>query len=58
MRLTPKGAQLYSYAREIACPLAEAQSAAEGNESAGRLKIAASATIASNVLPVGVAGGV
>jgi DNA-binding transcriptional LysR family regulator len=56
MRLTPKGAQLYSYAREIACPLAEAQSAAEGNESAGRLKIAANATIASNVLPVGVAG--
>jgi DNA-binding transcriptional LysR family regulator len=52
MRLTPKGAQLYSYAREITRLLAEAQSAvAEGNEPAGRLKIAASTTIASYVLP-------
>jgi DNA-binding transcriptional LysR family regulator len=52
MRLTPKGAQLYSYAREIARLLAEAQSAvAEGKELAGRLKIAASTTIASYVLP-------
>jgi LysR family transcriptional regulator, transcriptional activator of the cysJI operon len=52
MRLTPKGAQLYSYAREIARLLAEAQSAvSEGKEPAGRLKIAASTTIASYVLP-------
>jgi DNA-binding transcriptional LysR family regulator len=52
MRLTPKGAQLYSYAREIARLLAEAQSAvAEGNEPGGRLKMAASTTIASYVLP-------
>jgi DNA-binding transcriptional LysR family regulator len=52
MRLTPKGAQRYSYAREIARLLAEAQSAvAEGNEPWGQLKIAASTTIASYVLP-------
>lgn len=52
MRLTPKGVQLYSYAREIARLLAEAQTAvAEGKEPAGRLKIAASTTIASYVLP-------
>jgi DNA-binding transcriptional LysR family regulator len=52
MRLTPKGAQLYSYAREIARLLAEAQSAvAEGTEEWGQLKIAASTTIASYVLP-------
>jgi DNA-binding transcriptional LysR family regulator len=52
MRLTSKGAQLYSYAREIARLLAEAQSAvAEGNEPVGRLKMAASTTIASYVLP-------
>ena len=48
MRLTSKGAQLYSYAREIARLLAEAQSAvAEGTEPADRLKMAASTTIAS-----------
>ncbi|MBV8135987.1 MAG: LysR family transcriptional regulator [Deltaproteobacteria bacterium] len=52
MRLTAKGAQLYSYAREIARLLAEAQSAvAEGNEPGGQLKMAASTTIASYVLP-------
>jgi DNA-binding transcriptional LysR family regulator len=52
MRLTSKGAQLYSYARDIARLLAEAQSAvAEGNEPVGRLKMAASTTIASYVLP-------
>ena len=52
MRVSPKGAQLYSYAREIARLLAEAQSAvAEGNEPWGQLKIAASTTIASYVLP-------
>jgi DNA-binding transcriptional LysR family regulator len=54
MRLTPKGVRLYAYAREIARLLAEAQSAvAEGDESAGHLKIAASTTIASHVLPAG-----
>jgi DNA-binding transcriptional LysR family regulator len=43
MRLTPKGVRLYAYAREIARLLAEAQSAvAEGDESAGHLKIATS----------------
>jgi DNA-binding transcriptional LysR family regulator len=52
MRLTSKGAQLYSYARDIARLLAEAQSAvAQGNEPVGRLKMAASTTIASYVLP-------
>ena len=52
MRLTPKGLQLYKYAREIARLLAEAQSeVAEGIEAAGQLKIAASTTIASYVLP-------
>jgi DNA-binding transcriptional LysR family regulator len=52
MRLTPQGLQLYEYARRIAQLLAEAQSAVtEGNEPAGQLKIAASTTIASYVLP-------
>jgi DNA-binding transcriptional LysR family regulator len=52
MRLTPKGLQLYEYARQIARLLAEAQSAlAGGKEPAGQLKIAASTTIASYVLP-------
>ena len=52
MRLTPKGVQLYSYAQQIARLLAEAQSAVtEGKEPWGQLKIAASTTIASYVLP-------
>ena len=52
MRLTSKGLQLYAFACEIARLLTEAQSAiGEGKELAGQLRIGASTTIASYVLP-------
>ncbi|HUA34420.1 MAG TPA: LysR family transcriptional regulator [Candidatus Binataceae bacterium] len=56
MRLTARGVRLYEYAREIARLTAEAESAVTGiTHPSGQLRIAASTTIASYVLPASLA---
>ena len=56
MRVTAKGLQLYDYAREIARLLAEADRVVgKSEEPEGQLRIAASTTISSYVLPAALA---